>query len=325
MKQVAELAGVSTMTVSRALRSPDKVAADTLKRVEHAIKTLSYVPDLVASSLASQRSHIIGLVVPTVSSSIFDDSVQGIADSIGAEGYQLIIGESRYSVEREEALALALLGRRPDGLVLTGTAHTARLRDRLKDAGLPVVETWEITEDPIDGVVGFSNFDAGNAMTASLLDWGYRHIAFVGGAEEARSVARRAGYEACLKARPDAGEPVVAFTEGLSMSAAAATFEALIDQNPEIDAVFFSSDTIASSALFACQRRGWAVPERVALAGLGDFEIASQIVPALTTVRVPRYEIGRRAAELILAKLEGTSPNPQMLDLGFEVIRRASA
>ncbi len=325
MKQVAKLAGVSAMTVSRALRSPDKVATDTLKRVEHAIEVLGYVPDLVASSLASKRSHIIALVVPTVSSSIFDDSVQGIADTIGPEGYQLIIGESRYSTEREEALALVLLGRRPDGLVLIGTAHSARLRDRLKDAGAPVVETWELTDDPIDSVVGFSNFDAGYAMAANLLDWGYRRIAFVGGHEESRAVARRAGYEACLAARGVAGKPVAAFTDGLSMRAAAATFETLVDEQPNLDAVFFANDTIAVGALFTCQRRGWPVPEKIALAGLGDFEIAGEVVPALTTVRVPRYDIGRRAAEMILARLNGTAPGQETLDLGFEVIRRDSA
>lgn len=325
MKQVAERAGVSAMTVSRALRSPDKVATDTRKRIEEAIETLGYVPDLVASSLASKRSHIIAVVVPTVSSAIFDDSVQGIADGIGPEGYQLIIGESRYSPEREEALALALLGRRPDGLVLTGTVHSQRLRDRLKDAGLPVVETWDLTDDPIDGVVGFSNFDAGYAMTANLLDWGYRRIAFIGGAEEARSRARRAGYEACLADRGSAGDPVTAFTAGLSMGDAAATFEALVDRHPDIDAVFFASDTTAAGALFACQRRGWPVPDRIALAGLGDFEIAAQMVPALTTVRVPRYDIGRKAAQMILSRLNGSATEPQALDLGFEIIRRESA
>ena len=115
--------------------------------------------------------------------------------------YQLIIGESRYSHQREEALALALLGRRPDAMVLTGTAHSARLRTRLEHAGLPVVETWDLSDAPIDSIVGFSNYDAGFAMTASLLDWDYRRIAFIGGPEESRSVARRAGYEACLAAR----------------------------------------------------------------------------------------------------------------------------
>ncbi len=325
MKQVAAHAGVSTMTVSRALRSPNKVAADTLKRIEQAIEALGYVPDLVASSLASKRSHIIAVVVPTVSSSIFDDSVQGIADRIGSEGYQLIMGESRYSAEREEALTMALLGRRPDGLVLTGTTHAPRLRDRLKEAGLPVVETWELTDDPIDGVVGFSNFDAGYAMTAKLLGWGYRRIAFVGGSQEPRTAARRAGYEACLTDRDIAGAPVTAFSEGLSLRAAATTFESLMDQNPELDAVFLSSDSLAASALFACQRRGWPVPDRVALAGLGDFEIAAELVPALTTVRVPRYDIGRQAADMILARLNGSATTSQTLDLGYEVVRRDSA
>ena len=109
------------------------------------------------------------------------------------------------------------------------------------------------------------------------------------------------------------------------MRAAAEKFEALVDHNPDLDAVFFASDTFAAGALFACQRRGWTVPDRIALAGLGDFELSAEMVPALTTVRVPRYDIGRRAAEVILARLNGTATEPQTVDLGFEVIRRASA
>ncbi len=325
MKAVAALAGVSAMTVSRALRAPDKVAAATRQRVEAAMHDLGYVPDLVASSLASRHSGIIAVIVPTVASSIFDDSVQGISDCIGAAGYQLIIGESRYSLAGEERLARAMLGRRPDGLILTGAAHTGALRDMLLQARLPVVETWTLTDTPIDSVVGFSNQAAGYAMTEALVAAGYQRIAFLGRSDESRSVARQSGYQRCLAAHGLSDHARTISVDSHHMAAAGRAVEALLSDHPATEAVFAASDSAAAGALFACQRRGWPVPGRIAIAGFGDFEIAAQTVPALTTVRIARYDIGRTAAQVILDRLSAVTAHPARLDFGFEIVRRESA
>ena len=120
---VARLAGVSPITVSRAFRQPERVAPPTRQRVAEAIDATGYVPDLVASSLATNQSRIVAIIVPTIAASIFEDSVQGLSDTLSAAGYQLIIADSGYSKTRESELITALLGRRPDALVLTGIDH----------------------------------------------------------------------------------------------------------------------------------------------------------------------------------------------------------
>jgi LacI family gluconate utilization system Gnt-I transcriptional repressor len=174
-------------------------------------------------------------------------------------------------------------------------------------------------------MVGFSNRQAGHDMTARLIDWGYRNIAFLGSADEARSMARRQGYEACLSAHGRPAHAVGVPMRRQAMAAAAEAFLDLLETRPETDAVFFSHDMAAAAAVMACQRRGIPVPDRVAIAGFGDFEIADQLVPRLTTVRVPRYRIGAEAARLIVDRLNGADASPRVRDLGFEIIRRESA
>jgi LacI family gluconate utilization system Gnt-I transcriptional repressor len=167
MEDVARLAGVSAITVSRALRHPEKVANETRDRITSAIRTLGYVPNLTAASLASNRSGIIAAIIPTVTNSIFADTVQGMSDRLRREGYQLLLGNTGYSVEEESALVSAFLARRPDGIILTGARHTPTTREMLADANLPVVETWDLAVEPIDMMVGFSNFEAAHAWQSA--------------------------------------------------------------------------------------------------------------------------------------------------------------
>lgn len=323
MVDVARLAGVSAMTVSRALRQPDRVSPETRRRVTRAIGRVGYVPDLVAAGLASQRTGVIAIIVPTLADSIFSDTVQGAADVLRERGYQLVVGDSGYSEAEEERLTAALLGRRPDGLILTGVDHRPRARRLLDAAAIPVVETWALTPRPLDSVVGFSNADAGYAMARHLVREGYRHIGFVGGSDR-RAVQRRAGCAAALR---EAGRTLVHETARapVRMRRGAECLERLLRREPRLDAVFFASDILAAGALFACQRRGWKVPERIALAGVGDFDVAAEVVPPLTTVRIPRHEMGRRAASVLLDRIEGRAAPGVVVDVGFEIVPRASA
>ena len=201
MADVAALSGVSAITVSRALRHPDKVSPETRAKVQAAIETLGYGPDLVAGSLASNQSHIVAAVVPTIGGTIFVDTVKGMSDMLREQGYQLLLGDSGYSLAEEAALVDAFLGRRPDGLILTGVHHEASVRTRLAAARVPVVEVWDVSDQPIDMVVGFSNFRAGYEMTAHLARRGYRRIGFAAGLTfgDQRSTERRAGYRAALE------------------------------------------------------------------------------------------------------------------------------
>ena len=163
-----------------------------------AIARIGYVPNLLAGGLASTRSRLVAAVVPTIAGPVFLETVQSLTESLAERGYQLMLGQSGYSGSREDALLEAIIGRRPDGIVLTGIMHSAEGRRRLLASGIPVVETWDLTADPIDMVVGFSNRDAGRAIARYLLDKGHRRIGFAGGGDH-RTRARLAGFEAALR------------------------------------------------------------------------------------------------------------------------------
>jgi LacI family gluconate utilization system Gnt-I transcriptional repressor len=321
MHDVARLAGVSPITVSRALNQPDKLSEATRRRVAEAIARVGYVPNLTAGSLASNRSRIIAAIVPTIANSIFADTVQGLSDGLARDGYQLLLGQTGYSDATEAALIRAFLGRRPDALVLTGIGRPPAARALLRNAGIPIVETWDLADDPIDLLVGFSNRAAGRAMAEYLTGRGYERIAFVGGGDQ-RSLARRAGFEQALA-------PLRAVCVGLdgqaSVPAGRAALHTVLAQAPDMRAIFFSTDVLAIGALLECRRLGWKVPERLAIAGLGDLPLAAEMIPALTTIEIRGYAIGARAAQMVLQRLSGAAVDPRIVDLGFRIIARDSA
>ena len=328
LADVARAAGVSAMTVSRVLRMPGRVAPETRARVEEAVRALGYVPNLVAGALKSQRSRIVVAIVPTLTSAIFAETVEGMTEVLREQGYQLLLANSGYAPETEESLVTAFLGRRPDGMILTGTQHTPGARAQLRSAGIPVVETWELAKDPIDMNVGFSNRAAGRRLTEALLARGHRRIVFAGvdPAFELRSRRRAQGYREAMRAAglAPAFHRLDDADRGLTMRSGARAAAALLAARPRIDAVMFSNDFPAFGALSECARRGIAVPGVFAIAGFGDFEVAREAYPAITTVRVPGREMGRRAAAMILARLAGGDPEPR-IDLGFEIVLRESA
>jgi LacI family gluconate utilization system Gnt-I transcriptional repressor len=325
MQDVARLAGVSVITVSRVLREPEKVAEDTRARVLAAVEAIGYVPNLVARSLKSRRSGIVAAVIPSVTHSIVAEVVRGMTEVLNAEGLHLLLADSGFSPDEEEALVAAFLARRPDAMYLTGTTHTQGTRRMLDAARIPVVETGNLTEAPIDMVVGYSNFDAARAMTRALIASGRRTIGYIGqtGREYIDRVRdRHAGHCAGLRDRRLRERDPLQVEVDLSYRGGAAGLAELLACAPGLDAVFCTSDVIAIGALFECQRRDIAVPRRIAITGMDDQEIATQCVPALTTIRMPRYEMGRRAAELLCRRLSGAVVRTKRLDLGFDIVRR---
>ncbi|MDB5363292.1 MAG: hypothetical protein JWO51_4589 [Rhodospirillales bacterium] len=324
IEDVAILAGTSAMTVSRALRQPGKVAAETLARIMAAVDALGYVPNLSASSLASRRSGILAVLVPTIGNSIFSETVRGLADAVAAADLHLLIGDFGYSDDKRRKLVRALVGRQPDAVVIVGAVHDEAVRASLRRQAAPVVETWELSPDPIDMIVGFSNFEAGATVARHLLARGRGRCAFVGGLES-RAEARLAGFAAALAAA-GAPPPETEVPADLSIAAGREAFGRILARAPDIDGVFFATDVMAVGGLLECQRRGIDVPGRVAIAGLGNLEIGRQMQPALTTIEIPAYAMGHRAGELILARLakEDPSASGRVIDLGFALLTRGT-
>jgi len=325
MRDVANAAGVSVMTVSRALRQPDKVSEVTRKAVLKAVQKIGYMPNGIAANLASRRSSVVGQIVPSIQNSLYADTVKGTADVLRTAGLHLVLADSGYSLEEEEALVGALLAQRVSGLILHNTDHTPQALQMIRRANVPVIETGDVPREPIDMVVGYSNAEAAKAMTVHLASRGYRSIVFVSLDTKInrRARERQRGYYAGLKAAGLKKDPRLVSEVGPGLTSGAHAMVDMMTRMPNVDAIFFAGDVLAIGALFEAQRRGWKVPARIAIAGFDDLDILQHTVPRVTCLRLPRLEIGRRSAEALLERIRGTA-DPVLLDLGFEVIQRES-
>lgn len=327
MTDVAAHAEVSAQTVSRVLRDPTCVLPETRDRIHAAVKSLNYVPNLPASNLASSKSSLVGAIIPSISASIFSETIQGLSNGLLQAGYQLLLGHTDYSLEAEERLIRAFLSRRPDAMFIGGTKHTRGAAALLKDARIPIVESWDWLQRPLDSLVGFSNRNAAHAMMLHLVEVGYRRIAFVGivNSGDYRAMEREKGYLAAVQ-EFGLDKPRSIRLDGYSpsMQSGVEGLDKALAEYPEIDAIFFSSDIFAAGAMLECQRRGVGVPDQLAIAGFGNFDIAAQLNPSLTTVAVPAYEIGRQAAEYLLKRLRKEIVEPAIIDVGYQVIPRSS-
>ena len=331
LSDVARLAGVSKMTVSRVLAG-HSVAAETRARVCAAIDQLGYVADAAAGALSSGRSEFVAVLVPSLSSSNFSDTVRGLTDALEPEGLQLLLGDTDYDLEREERLVRSMLRHQPRCIALTGAQHTDATRKVLERSAIPVVEMWDLPTHPIDTAVGFSNVRAARAMVRHLAERGYRRIGFLGGASELdrRGLDRLKGYQAEIKAQK-LGEPrIVRLGESpITMGHGGPAMAALLEQWPDTDAVMCVSDMSAFGAIMECHRRGLSVPADMAVAGFGNFEVAACCHPAITTVSVDAYGIGRRTGEALLAALQardgGERTEPRSIRIDYTIVARESA
>lgn len=320
---VAAQAGVSPITVSRVFNNPESVAPETLERVRQVVQKLGYVPNRLAGGLSSARSRLIAAIVPTIAHSLFSETIQVFSETMSRAGYEVLLALSGYSDSNEESLLDTVLSRRPEGVLLTGVAHTDSLRERLKNVGIPVVETWDMTDSPIDMLVGFSHYQIGEAVAARFLERGARRPALIS-ANDMRALARGAGFRDRLAQAGirDVAERIVAPPS--SVQAGKSTLRELIELQPDTDAVFCGSDLLAIGALGEARRLGLEVPSRLLICGFGDLEFATESTPQLTTVRVDGAQIGVNAARFLLDRLGGGSGRA-FLDVGFRLSLRESA
>jgi len=325
LADVARAAGVSPITVSRALRGERAVDPALVERVRAAASALGYVPDPAARALASQRGSHVTVLLPMLSNALFVDLYEAVQRSLRPAGYQTLMGVTHYDAGEEELLLREQLLQRPAGLLVTGLARSENARDLIARSGVPCVHLMELSDAPGVYSVGFSQFEAGAELTRHLLGRGRRRIAFVAAQLDARTLQRLAGwrremevaglYDAALEWRDPAPS---------SMALGAALFERIMKAQPDVDAVFFCNDDLAQGALLAALRLGLAVPGRVAVAGFNDLTGSDQMVPTLTTVRTPRGQIGKAAACMLLALMSGKAVDPPCVDLGYELIVRGS-
>lgn len=321
---VARLAGVSPITASRALNTPEKVSDDVLNRVRNAVKRTGYVPNLIAGGLASSRSKLVAAIVPTIAGSVFLDMVQSLTEKLNDAGYQVMLGQSGYDNKREDSLLDAIIGRRPDGIVITGVMHSPRARKRLLASGIPIVETWDLTPTPINMLVGFSHEAIGSAVARYIHERGYRRPAVCTG-DDRRARRRAEAFTATAKrlfSRADV--PIYWSRSPTSLKQGREGLSQLLQQHSGIDCVFCSSDLLALGVLTEAQARDISVPEALGVIGFGDLSFAAELHPPLTTVRVDGKGIGECAARFVLQRARGERVEQPVVDIGYSIIPRGT-
>jgi LacI family transcriptional regulator, gluconate utilization system Gnt-I transcriptional repressor len=320
MADVARRTGVSPMTVSRAFKRDGSVSQETREAVLRAAEELDYVFDSTASNLRSQRTDFIAVTIPSINNANFAETVRGLSDGVSERGLQILLGYTNYDVREEERLIEQLLRRKPEAIVVTGGKHTPRTRKLLSNAGIPVIETWDLPEEP--------NAQAVREMVDHFVGVGYRNIAFIGGDvdRDTRGADRRAGFIAAMKDHGlDAPRLIAAGPPPISMREGANAMGQLLERFPDTQAVICVSDLSAFGALTECQRRGIPVPDKIAIGGFGDYEIGAICVPSLTTINAFASEIGERTAALILDVLDGKLDEPGRVTIRPDLILRQSS
>ena len=326
LTEVAKLAGVSPITASRFFRNPEALSVAKRERVDSAVKELGYVPNLAARALASHRTEVIGVVIPSLTNNVFADVLRGIYDSLEGSRYSIQLANTRYSILQEEKLLQLFRAQKPAGLIVTGINQTADSRAILESMNCPVTQIMEIGEAPVDMMVGFSHYEASSAAIAHILAQGRRRIGFLGARMDPRVQRRFEGYRDAMKAA-SLFDPnlVVTTTVPTTVTLGGTLFADLVAQSPDIDAVFCVNDDLALGVLFECQRRRISVPRDLAIVGFNDLEFMASAVPSLTSVRTNRYEMGRHAVTMVIDAIEGRRPEVPVLDLGFQLMVRESS
>ncbi|WP_246301796.1 LacI family DNA-binding transcriptional regulator [Mycoplana rhizolycopersici] len=324
MQSVAAAAGVSPMTVSNTFRYPERVQEETRQKVLRIAAELGYVPNYAAGNLASGQSRVIGAVIPSIKNSSFYNYVRGMQDAVASEGYELILKLA--DTQRNETAAIeTFVGLRVAGIALVGDEHEEQALRLMRKTGVPVVEAW-VQDAPFDMAVGFSTYEATRALVDLLLESGRRHIGFIGyaGAASRRFKQRMPAFRERLAAYGLRSDLVHLVDETDGFGAGPKALEGLFRLDPDLDALLCPTDIVAAGVVFECGRRGWRVPEQIAVVGWGDYEIASEITPALTTLQPNTYQMGQAAMRMIVERVKGDESAGKIMDTGFEVLRRDS-
>ncbi|OOF59859.1 gluconate operon transcriptional repressor GntR [Rodentibacter myodis] len=318
LQDIADHLGITKMTVSRYLRQPNSVAQETQQRIAAAIEQFGYIPNRAPEILSNAKSKAIGVLLPSLTNQVFADVLKGIELIADQAGYQTMLAHYGYSAKKEEERIESLLSYNVDGLILSENYHSLRTLKMIEIANIPVIEIMDSTQKGIQQVIGFDNVAAAQAMVETMILRDYKNIVYFTARMDKRTQLKMQGYDQAMKKY--GLEPYSLITEASSsFTLGAKQLRDILEKRPETNGIFCTNDDLAIGALFECQRLGIDVPKQIAIAGFHGHDVSFSVTPQLATVITPRLEIGKRAAQELLARLNGEPITEKMIDLGFNI------
>ncbi|MCO6552161.1 MAG: gluconate operon transcriptional repressor GntR [Gilliamella sp.] len=319
LQEIANLIGISKMTVSRFLRDPNLVSKPLQLQISAAIDKLGYIPNKAPDMLSNAKSNAIGIVFPSLTNQVFADILKGIEMVTDVRGYQTMITHTGYSADKEELRLRSLLSYNIDGLILTERTHTPATLKMIEISGVPVVEIMDSVSPCLDMAVGFDNFTATRNMIHRMIDRGRRNIVYFSARQDQRSIIRQKGYE---KAMEEAGltPRTLATKEASSYELGARFLHQILNEFPCVDGIFSTNDDLALGVLLECQRLHIDVPKKIAIVGFHGHKIGQYMNPKLASIHTPRIEMGKIAAELLLKRINGEKVEQKVIDLPVEYL-----
>ncbi|MGB1426593.1 MAG: LacI family DNA-binding transcriptional regulator [Paracoccaceae bacterium] len=315
LRDVSEASGVSDMTVSRVLRGRGDVSQATREKVLLAAKELGYVPNKIAGALASQRVNLVAVIIPSMSNMVFPEVMMGINEVLGSTDLQPVVGITNYLPEEEEKVLYQMLSWRPSGVIIAGLEHTDASSKMLHAAGIPIVEIMDTDGSPVDCAVGISHRRAGRQMAQEIISAGYRKIGFLGTKMPLDHRARKR-FEGFTEALAKSGIEISDqefYSGGSALAKGRDMTIEILSRSPDLDFLYYSNDMIGAGGLLHLLGQGIDIPQNIGLAGFNGVELLEGLPMQLATMDACRSEIGRRAAEMVCARIDGTFDETQKI------------
>ena len=300
------------------MRTPDSVSAGLRERIFAVAEQLGYIPNRAPDLLSKSTSRSIGVLVPSLTNQVFADVLVGVEAITEPAGYHLMLSHYAYSEQLEERSLASLLSYNVDAVILSDSRHTPRSRRMLETAGIPCVEIMDSLTAPIHDAVGFDNIAAARDMVSEMIRRGRRRIVYLAVRLDERTRQREQGYREAMEAHGLA-PLTLQRTQRSSYSVGAALMAEVLVEHHDVDGLFCTNDDVAVGAYFECLRRGVAVPQRIAIAGFHGHDVGQVMSPRLASVVTPREAIGRQAAQLLLAHIQGEVSEERIIDLGYRI------
>ncbi|MGF1734989.1 LacI family DNA-binding transcriptional regulator [Photobacterium satsumensis] len=329
LADVAKLAGVGSMTVSRALRTPEQVSDKLREKIQQAVDELGYIPNKAAGALASGQSDTIAMLIPSMTESACCQFIGPFQSQLAKRSFQLQISYTGNALDQEENILTNILASSPAAIVLFGSERSAKGRKLLEACNIPVLEVNEITPLAIDLNIGVDHYQAAKIMTQQLIGQGFKNIGFIGGhGDQAILNKQLRGWQAGMLEGYLTPDHFLTSHEQASIELGAEGLAKLLLRERDLDALICTHENIAMGALFECQRRVIKVPTSMAITCLDGADFCQQSYPGITAIHVDYHGMATKASELLVGKIQGneTLAGPAgSINIGFQLTPRASS